>query len=303
MINGAGMEDKMKIQNVEDKKTQDNCPRNLDLDKLEENKEYVLLAYLLNYKTGMTVYEKGYYTFYVKDVNANVVSAKLFGVDKFLEEGFKAMIMKDKPVKIDFTAQIYNGLWSLIVHDIELWEGPFDYNNFIGRAEYREDIIEYAYQKCMSADIPREYFAEYFPEICDGRIGGFLSLLEKSFTKLYVYQFEFLDSGSFQKCFFISMHSYFQYLMLKKRYSIVPTKNIFQIINSVNLEYHDTDFIDELMETVLSLCGLAKPQHLWSHLICDTVKQTEEHLKLIYKNQTLPFGSSIKIDGKMLTRY
>lgn len=293
----------MRIENVNDVRNEGGIG-NLNLNKLKENTEYELLAYLLNYKTGLTVYEKGYYTFYVKDENGNIASARLFGVDKFLEDGFKAMLMKDKPVKLFFTAQIYNGFWSLIVKDIELWNGPFDYARFIGQAEYRTDsIIQDAYMQYMGSEIPNEYYREYFPDVCEGRIGGFLALLEKAFFRLYAYQFSFMDEDMLHKCFFLSMQAYFQYLELKKQYSIIPVQDMLQVVNSLNLAHKDTDYGNALLETTLSLFGLSKPKHLYAHLIYDTVKQTEDHLKIIYRNQGVPFGSAVKIDGRDLLRY
>ncbi|MBS6773478.1 MAG: hypothetical protein KH239_00005 [Eubacterium sp.] len=98
-------------------KSFDDCEQIMDLDinTLEDGKEYDKVCYLLNYKAGLTKQDKGFYTFYVKDKNANVVAARMFDIKDYVDEGFTAMLMKSKAVKISFVAQIWNGSWSLVV--------------------------------------------------------------------------------------------------------------------------------------------------------------------------------------------
>ena len=68
--------------------------------------------------------------------------------------------------------------------------------------------------------------------------------------------------------------------------------SIFEIVNSIHFQYSDSAYLNEITDTVLSLTGLAQPQHIYSHLICGVVNQTKELLTLIYKNQTMPNGST-----------
>jgi len=72
----------------------------------------------------------------------------------------------------------------------------------------------------------------------------------------------------------------------------VPSQKIFEIVNSIHFQYSDSAYLNEITDTVLSLTGLAQPQHIYSHLICGVVNQTKELLTLIYKNQTMPNGST-----------
>ena len=170
-------------------KSFDDCEQIMDLDinTLEDGKEYDKICYLLNYKAGLTKQDKGFYTFYVKDKNANVVAARMFDIKDYVDEGFTAMLMKSKAVKISFVAQIWNGSWSLVVKTIEIWNGNFSYENYIGKAEYSVDALEAVYESLFSQAINPEYYSEFFPSLCGGRIGGFFSVLEKSFTQLYLY--------------------------------------------------------------------------------------------------------------------
>ena len=63
-------------------KSFDDCEQIMDLDinTLEDGKEYDKVCYLLNYKAGLPKLDKGFYTFYVKDKNANVVAARMFDI-------------------------------------------------------------------------------------------------------------------------------------------------------------------------------------------------------------------------------
>ena len=264
----------------------------LDIKELQDGLEYEKICYLLNYKAGITQQEKGFYTFYVKDKNANVIAARMFDPKDYINAGFTAMLMKSKAVKIKFIAQIWNGSWSLIVNDIEAWQGEFNYEDYIGKAEYNAEALEAVYNNLFSQALNPEYYGEFFPDLCDGRIGGFISVLEKSFTQLYSFKMESLNVKDLHRCFFITMDAYFNFLKLKKQYGIVPSQKIFEIINSIHFQYSDSSYLNEITDTVLSLTGLAQPQHIYSHLICSVVNQTKELLTLIYKNQTMPNGST-----------
>ena len=67
---------------------------------------------------------------------------------------------------------------------------------------------------------------------------------------------------------------------------------VFEVINSIHFQYPESPYLNEITDTVLALTGLAKPQHIYSHLIYNTVKQAENMLELIYKNQAMPMGST-----------
>ena len=256
-------------------KSFDDCEQIMDLDinTLEDGKEYDKICYLLNYKAGLTKQDKGFYTFYVKDKNANVVAARMFDIKDYVDEGFTAMLMKSKAVKISFVAQIWNGSWSLVVKNIEIWNGNFSYENYIGKAEYSVDALEAVYESLFSQAINPEYYSEFFPSLCGGRIGGFISVLEKSFTQLYSYQLQSLNVQDLHRCFFICMDAYFNYLKLEKHFGIVPSQKVFEVINSIHFQYPESPYLNEITDTVLALTGLAKPQHIYSHLIYNTVKQ------------------------------
>ena len=264
----------------------------LDIKELQDGFEYEKICYLLNYKAGVTQQEKGFYTFYVKDKNANVIAARMFDPKDYVNTGFTAMLMKSKAVKIKFMAQIWNGSWSLIVNDIEAWSGEFNYEDYVGKAEYSADALEAVYSNLFSQALNPEYYSEFFPDLCDGRIGGFISVLEKSFTQLYSFKIKSLNVKDLHQIFFIVMDAYFNFLKLKKQYGIVPSQKIFEIVNSIHFQYSDSAYLNEITDTVLSLTGLAQPQHIYSHLICGVVNQTKELLTLIYKNQTMPNGST-----------
>ena len=154
------------------------------------------------------------------------------------------------------------------------------------------DALEAVYSNLFSQALNPEYYSEFFPDLCDGRIGEFISVLEKSFTQLYSFKIKSLNVKDLHQIFFIVMDAYFNFLKLKKQYGIVPSQKIFEIVNSIHFQYSDSAYLNEITDTVLSLTGLAQPQHIYSHLICGVVNQTKELLTLIYKNQTMPNGST-----------
>ena len=113
----------------------------LDIREFVDGKTFKRLAFVQKVKSGVSVYETGYYTFYVKDVNGNVLAARLFNVKNFIESGFTASLYKNKPVIMEFSSQIYNGQWSLVVDKIDLWTGDFPFARFRGSVDAAKDFI------------------------------------------------------------------------------------------------------------------------------------------------------------------
>lgn len=144
----------------------------LDIRKLIEGNSYDVLAYVNNVKSGITVNETGYYSFYVKDCNGNIIPARLFNVAEFYEAGFSANSLKNKPVKLSCIAQIVYGQWSLLVKEISEWTGDFDYKSFKGFVEYDEKYLTDEFSQTGSF-LPVNFCTKGLASICDGKCGGF----------------------------------------------------------------------------------------------------------------------------------
>lgn len=282
----------------------------LDIANLEENITYTKVCYVTDTKSGITKIGNGFFTFYVKDVNANIIPARLFSVEDYARLGFTANALKNKPVKIRFMAQKYNGSWSLIVESIDGWDGTFAYEKFIGKVEC-EPLTLSAFLKLTYGDdsntinpVISGYRMSSLSSICGGRIGGFLLLAEHAASNLLNYcNFNSVNKDELINIFVIAIDSYFSYLTKVEEANIVSLNDVMSIVNIVFNKYKDTPYSDELIDTVRSLLGMGEPQHLYSHLITKTVQDLIATYDMLYMYDSMPYGAVKSFENRTLIKY
>lgn len=278
----------------------------LDITELVEGVHYEKLCYVTNSTSGVTKLDKGYFTFFVKDKNANVIRAQLFDVKDFIESGFMAKFFINKPVKLNFLSQMYNGQWSLIIKEISLWEGDFDYQAFRGSVVCDATRLKSVAGKVVGENylIPAEYSTVSLPTICAGRCGGYIKLMDSVLTELYNYKnLPSVDISCLLEAFFYTMDVYYDYLLKLNKFSIIPSSELFDLLKVLDSKIAKNPHRLEISEACRSIVGLVSPQHLYAHLICTSVKKYEEMFNLVYTNATLTKGSLVEVGGVALLRY
>lgn len=281
---------------------------NLDILQLKEGETYTRLCYVTGIKSGLTKMEKGFFTFYVKDKNANIIAARLFNIADFIHSGFVANAFVDKPVKLTFMAQKYNGGWSLVIEEIELWTGDFDYSSFIGQVECVDDtlksILGLIYENEVDIQSTLDlYRTKRFDSVCGGRVGGFLLLAEHTAAALLrLYDFDFMDKNLL-KTYLISISAYYDYLTIVEKYPIIQMSEVLKLFNKVSVMNKDVDCLEEVLDTCRALFNLGKPQHLYSHLITNAINNNIKMYDMLYRYNSMPAGCTTYIGGETLLRY
>lgn len=278
----------------------------LDVTELADGVRFERLCFVINHSAGTTKLGSGYFTFYVKDKNANVIRAQLFDVKDYVEQGFTAKMLVNKPVLLKFYAQIYNGRWSLIIEHISLWEGEFDYPMFRGSVPCDSVQLKTIASKIMgsSYQIPHEYSIVSFPSICDGRCGGYLKLMDASMRTLLNYKdLPSIGTQSLLEVFFYAMEAYYNYNLKLSKFPIVPSNELFDILNMIEVKVKDNPFHFEIIDTCRSVMGITKPQHIYAHLVCNAIEENKNMFSLIYTNASLSKGSLTQVGGVELLRY
>ena len=151
----------------------------LDMNGIPEAVAVDRLAYVHDVSLGNTKYGDGFITFFLKDCNAKIVTARLFNVADAMMSGMSIAGFKHKPVQLRCVAQEFNGSLSLIidgVSGISVYDGEFDFDRFIGRVNSDLTEVEAAGVEVDSAwkRIPVE-------GIADGKLGGYARVVELAF--------------------------------------------------------------------------------------------------------------------------
>lgn len=278
---------------------------NLDIREFVEGEKYKRLAFVQKVKFGMSVYESGYYTFYVKDVNSNVLAARLFNVRDFVESGATANLYKNKPVVIEFSAQIYNGQWSMVIDKIDLWTGEFDYTKFRGSIEADDVWIrECANRIFGSSDMVSDvYFTDTLSKIADGRCGGIAKLLEMSLhTAESLTGLPEVEVAQVIAVIFYAIEAIYQYEKMQDTLSVVSNTMLLQRINKTKEITAGMELQQYYIDAVVSVYGYGKPQMLYSNLAMQIIDMCRRELDLIYSNLKIPVGATTTVSGMELIR-
>jgi hypothetical protein len=282
----------------------------LDISKLVEGLTYEKVALVTSADASLTKANTGFAKFYLKDLNANVVTAYLFDVENFAFCGVKLSGFKNRPVILKFVVQHFNGGLSLVVdreYGIKVYDGEFDRGRFIGKYDIDEGMVKSMASRCFGSkwEFPVEYRVRAFSNIGQGRVGAFGKLVELSLHQLNGY---LSLSGVVEKdllgVFFVATEFYFRILEAREVYGFLEGVKSLEIISSLNqYDYWDSEMKAIVIDTVMPLAGLGKPKHLYSHLIHNAVQMSADAMNLILANNRMIVGASSNIGGVLLSKY
>lgn len=283
----------------------------LDISSLKVDEEYRRIAYATNYRIGRARNETSFYTFSLKDCNARTVQARLFDIENQQESLFVAEELKGSPVLVSFRVQDYDGSISLVISNIERYEGEFELEKFIGKVENAEENLEYVKDKINELygeeqfSMNKNYIRESVPNIMNGTMGGYTKLLHMAIN--YVYSFKDLDGineSDLGYVFHVCQGRYFRYLKQASETKIPikydKAKSLAELFNKV--EGKKCEYL--IMDCMYSLCGIDKPESIYSHIIYNAFRQAEIMLARLDIYNSMLIGARKEIGGdEVLVKY
>lgn len=278
----------------------------LDCSKLSVGARYKKVCYVHNVRSGTDVYNSGFYTFFIKDKNATVVPARLFNVKDFVEKGFDAIYLKNKPVTIEFIAQVYNKRWSFVLDDIQLYQGDFDYSVFVGTVPAIDTAkLEKVYKVIDSNyECPAIYQTMSLQSICQGRRGGPLLVYNNVTSNLLQYcKLNSVVPADLLKVFDVCYRVFIDLEQEKQKLDVISCSAELNLLQKVYYEYKDNDLYEIMLDTLNAIIHGDKPKHLYANLICNELKSVMQNLELCYVYDSLVSGGSANVKGADLLRY
>lgn len=286
-----------------------------DATKLMEGRTYRdVVCYVTGNRAGTTVYNKGFFTFFVKDVNGNVYPAYVWEPKDFLQDGAVVSQLKNVCVLMSFTAQIYNGSWSLHLEGSTIRictpEVIREYGLKIDLAKFRGTVpcqekeeLEEVYRQYTESELPDVFFRSSFQTICQGRVGGYARLVVAAFHSMKA-TYEGLQGFNFDglsETFVIVIQAYAAYLRAAE--NVTTAGRLADVVIGIRQTYRESQVVEQAIETLFALIGTDKPRHLFAHIIVAELRGKAELLDLVYQNNTIPCSMSAQIGGLILANY
>lgn len=279
----------------------------LDTNALVLNTLYTRLAFVTGATTGLSKLEQGFVTFYLKDCNANIVSARLFNVADWVNSGINALQFKKRPVKVRFVAQEFNNRTSLVidgVEGIELWNGDFDYNKFIGKVEYNAEALDKLYTKILGYSLPIAYSSTSLHQLASGRIGALPKVIE--LVSNYLMALGDLPDCKVDELLEIYLHVmtvYGNILIQTEKYENLSTNMLFDLLATANMQFRDNENYDIIMDTVRALVKVSKPGHLYANIIQKAMDLAVSTVNMAVTSSNMILGAKTTVGGGELLKY
>ena len=284
-----------------------NISEYLDITNLADGVSYSRIAYVNDATTGLQRNDKGFVTFYLKDCNGNLVTARLFNVEDFLTSGIKSSAIKKHFVKVDFQAQNFNGSMSLIVSNIEVTTPQNQAEllpKFIGKVDVDTTNLNAVSENIIGSKLPEEYSTTPLDGIAQSRINGYNKILDMALASILGN--EGLPGIDMKELLYVFLHTaryYFKILKHRQELSGFNDFEDYKIYSQVDLDLAESDSKMLVIDTVRSLVSSAEPNHIISFIVSHAIKSANFIVNASYRLQNTPVGTRVSVGGNSLLRF
>lgn len=287
---------------IQDSKFNDNFLR---VEDLEVGTEYCKIAYLTGFKTGINKLARGYHTIYFKDATGASLLGNFNCKDSPAESGKTLQDMKNRPVKIRFTASEFNGSITLDIIEIETYDPTgFPFKDFIGSVSKVEEsyaavnsILTTTLGEGITVDARYKDLA--LNSIYDGKCGGYMKLLELVIYDLVSYQsLPEISLRILMEVFYQTQIGFFNYMYAKQKADVVRKSDLIDILEAVKSSNRGSECLPITIDCVSYLIGLTDNiENVYAIIIAKAFKCKLENLSLISVYSTMVLGAE-KIWGE-----
>lgn len=275
----------------------------LDIATLEPGAEYHKVAYLYDLDIGTDRLEKGFFRMFLKDINGNIILGRMFNLNQDDERVFlEAKTLKGRAIDMYFRVDLFNGTLNLNISSFKLYDGLVDYSLFIGSISNVEKSYEFVTRLFNQFGIdnpklPPAYKTDNFRELCDGKAGGYIKLLEV--VSLMITSLDGIPGISREELMYTWFHvqdGYYNYLKRLRDLDVISNAEKLDMLYSFKRKVSSSDVAEYAVDTFCSLIGFSKPETVQSAILVRTIDSVKEDMRLacVY-NSMLP--GSTRVDG------
>lgn len=274
---------------------------------LKVGKKYTKVAYLSNVSIGIQRNDFGFATFYLKDYEGNLITAKLFNIADFMMSGVNATLMRKHPVELTFVVQEFNGI-SLIIDDkagIHVWEGNFPYAEFLGKVNVDTSTIQTVGEQVIpDYKINAMMQSASFDSIAQGRAGGFLKVFDMALATIYGYNDVVgVNFRDLIFTFYNVMDLYFDVLTQRQKMNNFEDMFDDEILHNARVKFKDDDRKMPIINSLRALISNSKPIGFDDFVIKNAVETAMTSLNAAYQLNITPIGVRTNVGGVSLLKY
>lgn len=274
---------------------------------LKVGKKYTKVAYLTNVSMGTQKNEFGFVTFYLKDCEGNLITAKLFNVADFMMSGINVTMMRKHPVELTFVVQEFNGISLVIDGDkgIQVWDGDFPFEKFLGVVEVDTSTIEgVGSQVIQDYKLNAMMRTASLDGIAQGRAGGFLKIFDMALAQICgCNNIVGLNFQDLVFVFYNTMELYFEVLMQRQKVNNFEDMFDDEILHNARMKFKGDERMLPIVNSLRILIGNVKPVGIEDFIIKHAVDTALTTLNAAYQLNITPTGMRTNVGGVSLLKY
>lgn len=274
---------------------------------LKVGKKYTKIAYLSNVSLGTQKNEYSFATFYLKDYEGNLITAKLFNVADAMLSGVNMTLMRKHPVELTFVVQEFNGI-SLVIDGatgINVWEGDFPYAQFLGTVDVDVSTLVGVGQKVIPGfEINALMKTASLDGIAQGRAGGFLKVFDMALAQMCGYNnMVGINFDDLIFVFYNTMELYFEVLMQRQKLNNFDDMLDYEILHNARVKFLNDERMMPIINSLRALISNTKPAGIEDFIIKHAVETAVTTLNAAYQLNVTPVGIHINVGGVSLLKY
>lgn len=275
--------------------------------ELKVGKKYTKVAYLSNVSIGTQRNDYGFATFYLKDYEGNLVTAKLFNLAEFMLSGVNMTLMRKHPVELTFVVQEYNGI-SLVIDGekgIHVWDGDFPFAQFLGTVDVDTSTIEGIGQKFLPGfELNVMMKTASLDSIAQGRAGGFLKVFDIALAQVCGYNSVVgINFEDLVFTFYQTMALYFEVLLQRQKLNNYDDMFDYEILHNARMKFKDDERMMPIINSLRALISNTKTAGIEDFIIKHAVETAITTLNAAYQLNVTPVGVRINVGGVSLLKY
>lgn len=242
----------------------------LNYNELVENTQIDRICYVLDVYSSISKIDLPFFGLLIRTADSKVINCSVFDVDNFLSMGFTLNALKGKFIRLNCKVRTFNGKLALRFISCELVTPDIETINVFQRkipeVDQFFDNVNNIFEVTIDKKLPAYFKVGAFPNVYNGFVGGYVKFC---WDVIMHCQAIVVDSqyDDFMLILYETLINYHNFLQLEAKINLVSDSDKIELVSKIPVN----GYADRLIrDTVCSVIGISKPDHVISNIITST---------------------------------
>lgn len=275
----------------------------LNYSELVENTQIDRICYVVDVDSSISRLNLPFFSLLIRTADSKTLPCMVFDVDDFLSMGFKLNAMKGKFIRLNCKVRLFEGKLSLRFISCEIVTPSVDeihlFQRKIPRIDEYFENVNGIFTATIDKKLPAYFKVSSYPSIYNGFSGGYVKFCWDVLMHCQAVVFD-SDYENFMEILYETIINYHSYLQLESKINLISDSDRVELVSKLPAN----DNKDRLIrDTVCSVIGLTKPEHIVSNIIYSTFNYIKTTNSMKSNWDMLRPGGVYSCESYQLKRY